>query len=166
MCVIRAPSPACVSRRVLVRAGFTIHELVVTLAVVAVLAALALPRWGSAISRQRVEAAARRIGVDLRLARTHARAASTTIEVLFDPPSGAYSIPALTDPATRKSGYVVELARPPYEVQITKAMFGTIPVARFNSFGVPVAAGSVVVERGTHVRTIEVAGETGEIAIR
>ena len=66
------------------RAGFSLLELVIVLAIVATLATIAAPRYGASLAAYRVESAARRIVADLALARSMARTENRRVIVKFD----------------------------------------------------------------------------------
>src|SRR6185436_19007970 len=95
--------------------GFTLVELVVVLCIMGVVAAIAAPRYGAAIARQRVDGAANRIASDLAYARSVARMTSSSVNVVFDPPHDRYAIPGAPDPITNGPGaYTVDLSLAPY----------------------------------------------------
>lgn len=71
-------------------AGLTLLELLVALALAAVLAAVAISQWQRVLARWRVDAAARQVVMDLKLARGRAIAESSTRRVRFSVPGGAY----------------------------------------------------------------------------
>jgi type IV fimbrial biogenesis protein FimT len=64
------------------RRGFTLVELMIGLAVLAVLATLALPSMGSALQRHRLRAAAEHLAADLTEARFEATRRGQTLHVL------------------------------------------------------------------------------------
>lgn len=77
----RQPPPA---------AGFTLVELVVTLAVVAIISAMAAPSFTSFFDKQRVIDAAEDIYSNLQVARTEAIIRNTNVNIYFDTPTGAW----------------------------------------------------------------------------
>ena len=72
------------------RAGFTLLELLIALALVAALSALAVPGMGRMLAGWRLNAAARQVVMDLKLARGRAISESTTRRVRFPVPGRAY----------------------------------------------------------------------------
>src|SRR5204863_23675 len=72
-CTMRAHTPILRAGPASSRRAFSLIEITLVLMVMGVLAALAVPRYASALARYRADAAARRIVADLDLARTTAR---------------------------------------------------------------------------------------------
>lgn len=65
------------------RHGFTMVELLITVVVLAVLAAIAVPSMRELIARQRVEAIAKELATDLRYLRTEAVQRRRDVQILF-----------------------------------------------------------------------------------
>lgn len=160
------PGPAVQRRRAFVRAGFSLAELVVVVAVMAITAAVVMPRWGGAVARRRVDAAASRIAADFRLARAHAKAASTETFVEFSDAKQWYIIAALPDVQSGAGQYTVLLGEDPYRVSITAVDFKGESGPRFNAFGYLLNEGEVTIAAGDHARTVALVGPSGEITIR
>ena len=75
-----------------VRAGFTMIEMIIVLAIVAVLAALITPKVNSAISQARVQDSAAVIAGDLQLAFSLASRQRTPLRISVDPSGASYTI--------------------------------------------------------------------------
>lgn len=118
--------------------GFTLVELMIVMVIVAIVAAIAIPRYSQASARQQLSSAADRVAADLELARTRARAASQTVTVAFSTSSDRYQFNSVGGEAV-----IIELDESPYNVEITRATFGTDNIASFNGFGVPQDSGFV-----------------------
>jgi prepilin-type N-terminal cleavage/methylation domain-containing protein len=147
------------------RRGVTLLELLLVLAIVAVFAAMAAPRYGRASARYRLDLAARRVATDLRLAQTHAKAASSSRTVMFSAGTEQYqllNVPAL-DGAV--GSYTVFLSAEPYRVDLVWADFGGAAQITFNGWGLPGAGGTVVISAGGQQKSIMVAGDTGQVSI-
>lgn len=143
------------------RRAFTLIELVLVLAILATFAAVAAPRYGGAVARYRVQAAANRIVADLARAQAEARASSSSRTVEFRTANNGYGIAESRSLNDRNSSYRVSLAAAPYESAILLADFGGDSIVRFDGYGVPDSGGTIVVRSGREKRTITVAPLTG-----
>ena len=76
------------------------------------------------------------------------------------------TIVSLSDLVQNGRTYTWDITKPPYEVTITQFDFAGQPVLTFNGFGVPANGGSVVLQSGSHSKTITVNGATGEVTIQ
>ncbi len=148
----------CDTRRT---AGFTLVELVIVIMILGIMAAVAVPRYADALSKHRVDAAARRIEADLELARRRAKITSTSQSVQFDAGASRYLLPGVPSRDHPASAYQVDLAKPPYSASIASADFGGDAEIRFNGYGYPDSAATIVVRSGKHQRTIVVDPDTG-----
>ena len=77
--------------------GLSLLELVIVVAIIAALAAIAMPRYANAIAQQRVDGAAQRIVLDLALAQQRARHSSTTQTVLFEVSKSEHKLDGMQD---------------------------------------------------------------------
>ena len=140
--------------------GLSLLELVVVIAIVAVVSAIALPRYAGAVTRYRGELAARRIVTDLNFARIKARQTSSAIAVVFDTTREHYSIE--TAPPT-----LVVLTDKPYKVKLCTANFGGSNTVQFDGFGTPNSGGIVVLTAAPGRKTIVVLnGDTGKASVQ
>lgn len=142
-------------------AGFTLVELIIVIMVIGIMAAVSVPRYADALSKHRVDAAARRIEADLELARRRARITSTSQSVQLDAGASRYALPGVPSRDHPASDYQVELAKPPYSASIASADVGGDAELRFNGYGLPDTAATIVVRSGKHQRTIVVDPDTG-----
>lgn len=72
--------------------GFTMIELIVTLAVLAILIGIAIPSYNSLMPRYRLNGAARQVATDLMKARMQAVKLSTNVTVTFNGTTDSYTI--------------------------------------------------------------------------
>jgi type IV fimbrial biogenesis protein FimT len=136
------------------RRGFSLAELMVVLAVIAITAAIGMPRYASAIGRHRADMAARRVMADLEYARATARAVGASRTVTFDVVAVSYTMASVASLDRRSSSTVVVLGAEPYKATISSASFGGAAKVTFDGFGRPNAGGTVVIRVGDVARTI------------
>ena len=141
--------------------GFSLLELVFVIAIIATVAAIAVPRYGGAVARYRIKAAARRIVEDLALARATARSKSASVTVTFDVAMNQYQISgvaALNDPL---SDAELNLSDSPYHAQLVSADLGGDNVVIFDGFGSPDSGGTIVIAGGAVTKTIVLDADSG-----
>lgn len=147
------------------RRAFTIVELMTVLTFVAILAALAIPRFAGSIRRQRADAAANRIVADLRLAQRHARIASVSQTVQFYPSQLRYELVGLANPNRPSETYTADLSQTPYEISALSVDCGGDSVLTYDMYGMPDSGGTIVVWIGNETRTITIEASTGEAGV-
>ncbi|KPK80119.1 MAG: hypothetical protein AMJ81_12440 [Phycisphaerae bacterium SM23_33] len=136
-----------------------------TMAILAVIAAIAVPRYASSLALCRADRAARRIVADLGFARDRARVASETVTVQFDVPADQLSIPGLGSLDNPSADYLVKFGEAPYQADLVSADFGGDPIVSFDGYGVPDGGGTIVIQAGTVQRTVVLNAETGEASV-
>ncbi len=144
------------------RNAFSMIELILVLAIIAVLAATAAPRYANALANYRAEVAARRIVADLDLARAEARSAGASRTVTFDVSDSTLSITQLADMDNTAATYVVDLAAEPYGARIVWAEFGGDAAVVFDGYGQADTGGKVVVRVGGRDVVVTLEGGTGK----
>lgn len=145
------------------RPAFSLLELLITVAIMAILAAIAVPRISNSTDRYRLDLAMARLERDLISARELAMATSSTRSVVFDTADLQYSIPSRPDPAGRFASYTVRLGEPPYQLGGLSADLTGRPAIEFNGFGIPVSGAKVRLSLGGRNRLIEVKAGSGAI---
>jgi prepilin-type N-terminal cleavage/methylation domain-containing protein len=148
------------------RRGFTLIELTVVAALVAVFAAIAMPRVAGNLRNQRLNAAARRLVSDFNLAAARARATSSSRTVVFDLTAGSYTIPGEL-PLNKASGtYTVTLSSDPYRVTLSDVNFNSTTTATFDGYGKPASGGYVKVTVDGVTRTVTLDADSGKAVIQ
>ena len=147
------------------RPAFTLVELVIVTVILGIVAGIAVPRYANFLAHQHVEAAARRIVVDLSLAQRRARFGSTAQTVTFDVVGDGYTLVGMQDPDHPSQPYTIALSREPYQAAIISADFGGDAQIIFDGWGAPDSGGSVVVQVGSHQKTIDVDPDTGQASV-
>ena len=134
------------------------------LGVLAVLVALAAPRFAEATARYQAEAAARRLAADLALARSEARLAGSSRAVVFA--DCGYRMPGVVGPDRRPGDYAVDLRPSPYAVHALAAELGGDATVVFDAFGAPDSGGTITVRVGRWTRTVSVEPQTGRVGVQ
>ena len=138
-------------------------EVIVTVAIVGLLAAVAAPRVSNGITTYRANAAAERIAADLELASSWARDHGASETVTFNTKRNAYSFSSISS-SGRTTPYVVELAESPYEAVITTVEPETGSIT-FDGYGFSEDGLKVVISVGQSVRTVLLDAATSRVEI-
>ena len=147
-------------------AGFTLIDLIMAIVVIAIVAAIATPRYANALTRYRAEAAARRVVADLALARQTAKSTSSSRTVQFDAADDSYLIPNVRELDTAGTMYRVQMQDPPYQANIDSVDLGGDAQITFDGFGIPDSGGFVVVQAGDYQYTVVVDPQTGAAEVQ
>ncbi|HUU84483.1 MAG TPA: GspH/FimT family pseudopilin [Phycisphaerae bacterium] len=146
--------------------AFSLLELVMVVAIMAVLLAVAQPRMASAIQRDRVRRAATRLAMDIRLAQSEAVGQQQNVTVAFNTDYDAYEVSGLAPEADGSTGYEVCLgADRDYHTNIAAANFKGQLEVTFDRYGAPNNEGSVVLGIGQLRVIIKVAAGTGRVTV-
>lgn len=148
------------------RKAFSLVEVVLVLAILAILVAIAAPRYGTAVARYQAEMAARRIVADLALARSRARISSTQHSVAFTPATDQYQLPGVADLKNSSGDYLVDLSARPYYADLFSADFGGETTVVFDGYGTPNSSGQIVVEVGNIQKIISLDQDTGKASVQ
>ena len=149
--------------------GFNLVELVLVLAIVAVMTGLALPRFSGIVVNQRADAAAKRVAADLNLARNEAMKTSTTrhVQIRIDLDElQLFNVKPLDNPLGNDQK--TELDNEPYNADIVSALGAATGIAHvyFNGYGMPDVAGDIVIQIGDQQRTITLEASNGKAIVQ
>ncbi|MCP4591635.1 MAG: prepilin-type N-terminal cleavage/methylation domain-containing protein [bacterium] len=136
------------------RPGMSLMEVVTVMVIVAVLAAVAIPRYANALVNRRLDSAVLRIAADLKLAERRARTTSSSQSVVFDVAAHTYTLTGVTDLDRSAEEYAVDLAEPPYEVEILYAKFESGTQITFDGYGQASGDGKIVLKVGNDFKLV------------
>lgn len=148
------------------RAAFSLAEVVITLLLLGILAAIAGPAIADTLSKYRVMAAAERIVADASYARRHAKSTSAKKAIKFDPSTDSYVLIGVQDLERRAAVYTIKLDMEPYRAKLLSADFDEGWTVEFDGYGVASPGGEVVVGCGSFEKTVKIDSETGEATIQ
>ena len=147
-------------------AAFSLVELLLVITIIAIIAAMAVPRYGQSVARYRAQCAARRVAADLTLARAAAKAASHGRIVTFNTVAGSYTLGAVKHLDHAPQPYTVTLGDSPYHAQLYYADFGGAPQAEFDMYGAPKWSGTVIVRVGEFEQTVALSRDDGSVTVQ
>lgn len=138
--------------------GFSLIELVIVVAIVAMLAAIATPRFASASAGYRLEAAARLVASQLSEARDAARASSAAVTV---------SVSSRVVRTHDANG--VKIRETDFDTASAAAALSAWDLGgdrgvQFNGFGMPDAAGTLTVVVGDAQRVVSISAQ-GRVSV-
>lgn len=159
--------PRCARRST----GVTLIELVVVLLVLAIVSAIAVPRFAGTLNATGVKTAARRIGRDIALVRSWARITSQSQSIGFDVKHNTYTLSGVPNSNSSSSANTVALADGTLNATLASVNLATgSTTLTFNGFGVPVGlpsgGGTIVVSSGPVSSTVTVDPITGFVTIQ
>lgn len=147
------------------RPAFTLVELVMSLAIITIFSAIAVPRYANFAAHQRAQGAVRRITTDLALAKRRAVLLSSSQTVSFTVATDSYVVGTMMDPDRPADPYRVILAQEPYNATIVSADFGGDADLVFDGYGVADSGGTIVLRVGGFEKTITVSSTSGLIEL-
>lgn len=157
----------CLHRDDVHRAGVTLIDMLITVMIIGIMAAVAVPKFTSFYQTERLDAAARRVVADLNLVKSWAATTSSAQTVSFVPPSGNYSVAGgLMDPRHPTELYAINLDSAPYYSSISSVNFDGETFVSFNGAGLPNSGGEIVVTNGTQSLIILVNSVTGKATVQ
>ena len=152
-------------RRLEGAAAFSLLELVLVVCLLAIIGAIAAPRYANSLTTYRADMASKRVAADLMLARNNAWCAGAARTVTFSTTTHSYTMAGIRALDSAAADYVVQLAIDPYAATIVSAAFNGQPSVTFSGYGLPNAGGQVVVGAGASRKTIVLDANSGNASV-
>ena len=130
--------------------GFTLLELLIAIAIVAIIGAVILPVYQSARPSLRLNTTARDLVADLRLVQQEAVTQQILHGIVFDVNTNQYRIINLVDNATIKTVYI------PAPVILATTTGLTAATVSYYATGAVADSGTVIIGNGNTTSTIEI----------
>lgn len=166
---MRAHAPNNGSTRRLPRSGFTLVEIIVVVMILAIAAAVVVPQAIGSSDLQAVSAA-RTTASDIEYARDLAITTAQSVTVTFNVSGNSYTLTsggaAIQHPITKASTYSMNFAtQSGFSMAKLKTATFTGAAVTFDETGAPNNAGTVTLQAGAHLYTIDVAAATGKVSV-
>lgn len=155
------------------RRAFTLIDLTVTLLILGIVAAVAVPKFSQSLDIIRADSAARHIAADLNYARHRAQVSSQSVPVNFIESPASYAMP--TTPHLNRSGetYAVRLADSGMNVRLAVNLQGGKSMT-YNNYGLPFAgsplsamtSGTITIGSGAAAKTVIINPQTGRASVQ
>ncbi|MFN7627854.1 MAG: GspH/FimT family pseudopilin [Pirellula sp.] len=152
-------------------AGYLLQEMVVTLFVLGIVAAVAIPKYTASLNRYRTQVACQRLVQDIELARRHARFTAQTVTLFVSFNKNFYRIDPLDSPLRPSSTYQVILDDTllcpiinGLPSPISKSTQSDLTIT-FDRFGVPDASASVGICCGQSSGQVQLSAE-GQVTLQ
>jgi prepilin-type N-terminal cleavage/methylation domain-containing protein len=146
------------------RRGYSLFEVIIVMMIIAIIARIAIPRYGASVAKYRADAAARRITGDLQLAQATARMIGKSCNVSFSSAADSYTITNVAGLDNSAGTYTVLLARAPYCANVSTVSFNLSAQSfNYDAYGNSDASGSVILTVGGESRTISLYSPTGQV---
>ena len=144
--------------------AFSLMEMVMVLAIMAVLSAIAVPRYSNTVERARADAVARRLVADLAYAQRAAKTTNQpqTVKLVWPSYYELVDLPGLNDPNAK---YVVMLDEEPYGASGFSFQLGGDNNLVFDIYGMPDSGGWITINVGSQYRTVTIDADSGRAEI-
>ena len=162
----RHSSPTC-------RDGFSMLELVISILIMAILAAVAIPRISNRLDDYQAQAAAERLAADLKFAAEYARTHGTTETITFSTDRDLYSFSSVMNPDNPGQIYEIVLTDAPYSTHLTEVWrvddsgtrIAPATSISFSGWGFAPSNYAIQVRANEEIRTVRVTAASGTVEV-
>ena len=154
------------------RQAIALIDLVITLLIIGILAAVAAPRFAASYASLQLEAAARRVAGDLNYARKSAVTTCRITQVAFRTSPMGFDMTGVVHPGYPGQSYSCELSDIAPGASFDSINFDHSSTLTFNVYGRPqvsgvgLVSGSVVLRFGDQLKTVAINTSTGEAIVQ
>jgi len=133
----------------------------VVLVIISAFAGLALPAYGSAVARYRLDSAAYELSGELDRAAAHARMVGAMVTIRFNVAGDTVEFDDVPHRTTNATSYSIDLRESPRDAGIVSADFNTAEEYTVSGFGVPSSGGVVMLQNTAAARQLTIDAATG-----
>lgn len=147
------------------RSGFTLVEVVITVTIMAIISAIAVPQYMASASKLKAQCASKRLATDLDWARTQAIGGSKSVSVSFDFANQSYTLQGVGDLNSSATDSLIDLRDSPYEATLLSGSLTAGSSLTFSHLGQADGDGSVTVGHASNQITLTITAESGRVEI-
>lgn len=155
------------------RQGVSFIEFTISVLILGILAAIAMPVYSKSVLRYRADVSAQRIAQDINRTQCIARQSNSSRTISFTLSDHSYTISGVNSMERTSQPYRVSLSEQPYQTAFTSLTTAAQPTTQlasvsvsFNRFGMPDQGISVLIGAGTIQKRVDVAPTSGRVSVQ
>jgi Tfp pilus assembly protein PilE len=145
--------------------GLAMVDLVITVLIMGMSAAIAVPRFSTAVNDHALKAVCRQTAAVMNYASRQARITSQPITLTFDTNANSIAVTGIDDPNHAGQPWSIQLSAVADGVDLVTADFSGTPVVTYGVDGRPDASGSLTLAVGGMQETVSVSKSTGKASV-
>jgi prepilin-type N-terminal cleavage/methylation domain-containing protein len=153
--------------------GVSFIEFTISVMILAILAAIAMPVYSNSVLRYRVDLSAQRVAQDINRAQYIAKQSNSSRSIAFNLSDHSYTISGLNSMDRVSQPYRVALSQLPYQTAFKSLTTAAQPATQltsvsvaFDRFGMPNQGISVLISAGSFQKRVDVAPTSGRVTIQ
>ena len=155
------------------RQGVSFIELTISVMILGILAAIAMPVYSNSVLRYRADLSAQRVAQDINRAQGIARQSNSSRSISFNLSDHSYTISGLNSMDRVSQPYRVSLGELPYRTAFASLTTAAQPTTQltsvsvaFDRFGMPDRGISVLISAGVFQKRVVVAPTSGRVSVQ